>query len=85
MGDKMKVIHICIGSACHLKGSHDIIDIFQTFIKTYHLEEQLELKAAFCTSHCTEAVSVQKWDGEVLSVSKSNVQEIFMSKIVPYL
>ena len=81
----MKVIYICIGSACHLKGTHEVIDIFRNMIETYHLENQLELKAAFCIGHCTEAVSVQKWDGTVLSVQKENAKAIFESEILPYL
>jgi len=81
----MKIVYICIGSACHLKGSHDIIDIFKTLIETYHLEDKLELKAAFCTGHCTQAVAVEKWDGEVLSLNRENAKEQFVSKILPYL
>lgn len=81
----MKVIYICIGSACHLKGSRDVIDIFQTLIRTYHLEEKLELKAAFCTGHCTEAVAVQMWDGKILSLNKQNAEETFINEILPYL
>lgn len=81
----MKVIHICIGSACHLKGTHEVIDIFRNLIETYHLEEKLELKAAFCIGHCTEAVTVQKWDGTILSVNKDNAETIFLSEILPEL
>ncbi|MBQ1274311.1 MAG: (2Fe-2S) ferredoxin domain-containing protein [Cellulosilyticum sp.] len=81
----MKVIYICIGSACHLKGTHEVIEIFRNMIEIYHLENQLELKAAFCIGHCTEAVSVQKWDGTVLSVQKENAKAIFESEILPYL
>ena len=55
----MKVIYICIGSACHLKGTHEVFEIFRNMIEIHHLENQLELKAAFCIGHCTEAVSVQ--------------------------
>lgn len=81
----MKVVHICIGSACHLKGSYEVIDIFKTLIKDYHLEEQLELKAAFCTGHCTQAVAVKKWDGNILSLNKENAEEQFLNYILPEL
>lgn len=82
---EMKVVRICIGSACHLKGSQQVIDTFKTLIRTYELEGKLELKAAFCTGHCTEAVAIQKWDGSVLSVHKDNAETIFMDEILPYL
>lgn len=81
----MKDVFICIGSACHLKGSHEVIEIFKKLIKSYHLETKLELKAAFCTGHCTEAVAVKKWDGTFLSVNKDNAQALFISEILPYL
>ena len=81
----MKVIYICIGSACHLKGTQDVIEIFKSLVKHYHLEEKLELKAAFCTGHCMEAVAVQRWDGHILSVNKMNAKTIFINEILPYI
>lgn len=81
----MKVIRICIGSACHLKGSYDVIEVFKELITHYHLENKLELSGAFCTGHCTEAVAVLRWDEEVLSVSKENAREIFEKEILPWL
>lgn len=81
----MKAIQVCIGSACHLKGSYDVIHIFQELIKTYDLEEKIELKAAFCTGHCTEAVSVINWDGTVLSLDKNNTRSVFLTQILPYI
>lgn len=81
----MKAIHICIGSTCYLKHPQDVIEIFESLIKTYHLEKQLELKAAFCMGHCTQAITVKKWDGSFLSVDKNNANEIFLTDILPYL
>lgn len=81
----MKIVQICIGSACHLKGSYDVISIFRTLIKQYQLEDKVELKAAFCTGNCLGAVAVIKWDGEVLSLNKENAEAIFKSHILPYL
>lgn len=81
----MKEIHICIGSACHLKGTRDVIEIFKNLIETYQLEEKLELKAAFCMGHCTQAVAVKRWDGKIFSVSKENAKEIFTNEMMPYL
>lgn len=82
---KMKVVYICIGSACHLKGAQDVINSFKVLIETYHLEDKLELKAAFCTGHCVQAVAVEKWDGEFLSLNKENTEQIFKERILPYL
>lgn len=73
----MKTINICIGSACHLKGSYTVIEKFKSKIAEYKLEQQVELKAAFCMGECTKAVSVKFGDGEVVAVSPENAGEMF--------
>lgn len=81
----MKELKICIGSACHLKGSYGVIECFKKMLETYHLEEKLELCGSFCTGHCTQAVSVMRWDGTVYSVSEENAKDIFIKEIMANL
>lgn len=81
----MRSLTICIGSACHIKGSHEVIDIFQKLILEYSLEEKIELNGSFCLKKCTDAVSVQRWDNKILSVSKENARCIFEDEIIPYI
>ena len=71
-------INVCIGSACHLKGSYDVIKEFQQVIKEYNLEDKIILKGAFCLNHCTEAVST-KIDNEIISMSPDKVRELVQS------
>lgn len=78
----MKELKVCIGSACHLKGSYDVIEGFKKLIIDNGVENRISLKAAFCLGHCTEAVSVEKWDGTILSVSKDNIEEVFKNQIL---
>lgn len=66
-------IHVCIGSACHLKGSYDVIKEFQKILKDKNLEDKITLKGAFCLNHCTEAVSTKIDDGEVFSMNVERV------------
>lgn len=73
----MKSIKICIGSACHLKGSYEVIEAFKKLIKENNLEQEIELCASFCIGNCKEAVSVMRWDGVVFSVNKENAKDIF--------
>ena len=68
-------INVCIGSACHLKGSYDVIKEFQKVLKEYKLEEKITLKGAFCLNQCTEAVST-KIDNEIISMSPEKVREL---------
>lgn len=62
-------IKICIGSACHLKGSYDVIKNCQEYIAENNLSSQIELKSAFCLGRCSEAVSVLVDAAEVFSLS----------------
>lgn len=81
----MRTLKVCIGSSCHLKGSYDVIEGFQRLIKEKGLENEIELKAAFCLGHCTGAVSVELWDGTIISVSKDSIEEVFENSIMSKL
>lgn len=70
------VIQICIGSACHLKGSYDVINTFKTIIEEKELEESLELKSSFCLGKCSEAVSIKVDNGDILSMTPDKVADL---------
>lgn len=77
----METISICIGSACHLKGSYRIIEIFKELITKHNLEKKIELKAAFCMGECTSAVSVKFGENKVIAVSPETAEEIFLKNM----
>ncbi len=72
----MTELKICVGSACHLKGSHEVIEIFKYLVRNSDVKDLVEIKAAFCLGHCTEAVSVSL-DGKIYSVNPDNAKEFF--------
>lgn len=72
----MKTIEVCIGSACHLKGSYDVIECFRKKIKEKNLENDVELKAAFCLGNCVHSVSVKIGD-QIYSVSPETAPGFF--------
>lgn len=74
-------VYICIGSACHLKGSYDVIGNFQKLVAKEQLEDKVSIHAAFCLGNCTEAVSVKIHD-EIFSVSPSEVSSFFANEII---
>lgn len=78
----MKTIHVCIGSACHLKGSYDVIQTFERLIEENKLNDKIELKAAFCLGECAKAASVKIDNGPVISVSPETAEEIFKTEIM---
>lgn len=75
-------IHVCIGSACHLKGSYDVIKEFQRVIKNNKLDDKITLKGAFCLNHCTKAVSTKIDDGEVQSMSVDKVEPLIKELVL---
>ncbi|MBP1763464.1 MAG: (2Fe-2S) ferredoxin protein [Firmicutes bacterium] len=81
----MMKIDVCIGSACHLKGSYNVINSLQLLAEEYGLADQIEVQAAFCLGHCTQGVSVQIDGGEVQSVSGLTAREFFTNTVLPKL
>lgn len=69
-------ITVCIGSSCHLKGSHQIVEQLKAFITENHLEEQVELNGTFCMGNCQRGVSVSVND-QYYSVTPDTVEEFF--------
>jgi NADH:ubiquinone oxidoreductase subunit E len=83
--ENVKEIKVCIGSACHLKGSYEVIEALKELIQRYELTEKVTLKAAFCLGHCTTAVAIKRWDDALLSASIDNVEDVFNHQIKPFL
>ncbi|KOA19992.1 NADP-reducing hydrogenase subunit HndA [Clostridium homopropionicum DSM 5847] len=78
----MKKISICIGSACYLKGSNEIIQVFQDKIKEYNLEKEVELIAAFCQGECVKAVAVKIDNNPIISVNPEEAEKVFREYIL---
>ena len=79
----MVTISVCIGSACHLKGSYNVISELQQLIEQHGLSQAVEIKGIFCLGHCSGAVSVKINDGEVESVTPKTVDTFFQNRILP--
>ncbi|WP_422444657.1 (2Fe-2S) ferredoxin domain-containing protein [Thermoanaerobacterium sp. DL9XJH110] len=78
----MKTVSVCVGSSCHLRGSYDVIRVFERLIKEFNLEHEVELKAEFCCGNCTNPVSV-KVNGEgPFSIDREKAEEFFKEKIL---
>jgi NADH:ubiquinone oxidoreductase subunit E len=72
----MKIIQVCVGSSCFLRGAQAVIDKFQELIERYG-EGALELKGAFCQEKCNLGVTVTI-DGRVFTaVSPADVEALF--------
>lgn len=78
----MTIIQVCIGSACHLKGSYAVINKLQSMIKDRKLENQIAIKAAFCLGECTSAVSVKVNEGVVQSLDEDGAEQFLESLLL---
>jgi NADH:ubiquinone oxidoreductase subunit E len=78
----MRVITVCVGSACHLKGSHDIIGYFKEAIKEAGLEGKVELKGTFCMDQCTDGANLLIDDQIFHYNSVDDARKIFETEIL---
>lgn len=79
----MVTIEVCVGSACYVKGSYNVINDLQDLIADEGLEEKVTVKAAFCLGNCAHSVSVRfEGEEEVHSVSPKEVKAFFQNQVV---
>ncbi len=74
-------ITVCVGSACHLKGSKYVIERLEECIQENNLQDSVSLSGSFCFGRCVEGVSVSVGD-TVYSVLPETVDEFFNSVIL---
>ena len=80
------IIQVCVGSSCHLKGSEEIVELFQKAVETYHLENEITLAGSFCIGKCNRiGVTVQIDDDVYTGVIKETFQEFFKDKVLAKL
>lgn len=75
----MKVT-ICIGSSCHIKGSHSVVEQLQNLVKENNLGDKVELGGTFCIGKCQQGVCIDV-DGNFFSVAPDTVKDFFEKEI----
>lgn len=79
----MLIIQVCVGSACHLKGSAEIVELFQKAIAEHHLEDDVVLSGSFCIGKCNRiGVTVQINDDVHVGVTPENFKEFFAKNVL---
>lgn len=78
----MITVSVCVGSSCHLKGSYDVIRIFQETLAESGKKDEVELSASFCLGRCAEGVTVKVGEAFVLGVNRDNAREIFEREVL---
>ncbi len=78
-------VSICVGSSCHLKGSHEVIVRLQELIKEYHVFNDIELCASFCLGNCAKGVSMMVDNDLISNANEETIDDIFKNVILPRL
>ena len=52
-------VEICVGTNCCLHGAHDLLKEAMTYVYERQLQEQVQVKAAFCFEKCAESPVVK--------------------------
>ena len=77
------IIQICVGSSCHLKGSPEIVALFQKTVEDYHLEDEVTLAGSFCIGKCNRVgVTVQIDDDVHVGVTKENFKDFLNEHVL---
>lgn len=80
------MIQICVGSSCHLKGSEQVVSLFQKAIEERHLEDKITLAGSFCVGRCNrEGVTVQVDDEIITGVTPATFDQFFQTEILQKL
>ena len=74
-------ITVCIGSSCHIKGSHRVVERVKALIRENGLGDRVEVGGTFCTGNCQQGVCVTV-DEEFHSVTPETVQEFFNTQVL---
>ena len=77
------IVQICVGSSCHLKGSPEIVELFQKAVEEHGLENEVTLAGSFCIGKCNRiGVTVQVDDDVHVGITKENFREFFKTNII---
>lgn len=76
-------LYVCIGSACHIHGAHNVVQTFQHLIEQYQLNDKVVLKATFCLKQCSETgVSVTLNDNKY-RIKAEEARSFFKTNVLP--
>ena len=79
----MLIVQVCVGSSCHLKGSEQIVELFESAIAEHHVEDDVVLTGSFCIGKCNRVgVTVQINDDVHVGVTPENFREFFKKNIL---
>lgn len=80
------IIQICVGSSCYLKGSGELVELFQKEIEARSLNADITLAGCFCTGKCNRVgVTIMVDDTVYTGVTPADFQEFFRNHVLEAL
>ena len=77
------IIQICVGSACHIKGSHRIVELMNKAIDDYGLQDEIILTGSFCIGRCNPVgVTLQVDDDIHTGITPENFKDFFTANVL---
>ena len=77
------VIHVCVGSSCHLKGSPEIVELLQESIENENLGDSITLVGSFSNGKCNRVgVTVQVDDDIHVGITRDNFKDFFNEHVL---
>ena len=74
-------ITVCIGSACHIKGSRQVVEQLQRLLAEHDLKDRVEMSGTFCMGKCQQGVCISV-DDRFYSVSPETTKEFFEKEVL---
>lgn len=79
----MVFIEICVGSSCHLKGSHEIVEMLEKAVHENGLDNEIVLSGSFCTGKCNrEGVTVTVADTIYTGITPEKFSEFWNNTVM---
>ena len=79
----MLFVQICVGSSCHIKGSQEIVELFEKAIAEHGIADDIVLSGSFCIGKCNRVgVTIQVNDDVHVGITKENFREFFNKHIL---
>ena len=79
----MLFIQVCVGSSCHIKGSAEIVELFEKAVEEYNIADEVVLSGSFCIGKCNRiGVTVQVNDDVHVGVTRENFREFFKKNVL---
>jgi NADH:ubiquinone oxidoreductase subunit E len=81
----MLELSVCIGSACHIKGSYNVIQTFQQLIEEGGFHDRINFKSGFCMRRCSMPGVGVSAGGEYYHIAAEQAGDFFSTRIIPLL